>query len=245
MSGKNLLVLLPEHNVCEYRLRLRYNLWDAAGLRSRSNCRKSRRNLPIAVAGPAGLLVLTFLGCHVSPHTTKTQAQGSVKNIRAVFAEGKIIGGEYTNDYFGLTLKPVNAYFTKGDFISSKGERARLVDAECNAGKWEDKYEIAILADALSDHPGIYSPGQYLRSVRHEFEGEGLITVSIESPIKISAVPFVQATMKVPNQGLVHYQGMYTTFLNGYALSLEVQAPTPSRLKEIVESMVKVKPSHR
>src|SRR5260370_37414966 len=84
----------------------------------------------------------------------------SRKDILFVHAQGKISGQEYRNDYFGLTLVAENAQFTAGAFVSSQGKRARLVDAQANSKNWEDKYEIAILADALADNPLVHSPEQ-------------------------------------------------------------------------------------
>ena len=171
-------------------------------------------------------------------------AQTSVKDIFAVFAEGRVSGNQYKNDYFGLTLTPIGAEFTKGSFISQQGKRARLVDAEANAKEWEGKYSIAVLADALSANPLIRSPEQYVRSVRHQLEREGLTTVQEESPIEISGVRFIQATMKTAEGGLEHYQGMHSTFLNGYILSLQVEAPSQERLRQIALSMVSFKVHH-
>jgi hypothetical protein len=168
-------------------------------------------------------------------------AQTPIKDIASVFAEGKIHGYEYTNDYFGLTLTAVNAQFTEGGFVSSEGKRARLIDAQCNAESWGDKYEIAILADALSANPLVLSPEQYVRSVRHELEREGMVTVDEESPIEISGLRFVRAALKVTGQAQTHYQGIYTTFLNGYILSIQIEAPTSERLNQIVLSTVKFK----
>jgi hypothetical protein len=99
-----------------------------------------------------------------------TPAQTAVKDISAVCAEGRVTGNQYRNDYFGLTLTPVGGNFTQGSFISSQGKRARLVAVEANAKNWENKYSIAILADALSANPLIHSPEQYLRSVRRKFK---------------------------------------------------------------------------
>ena len=161
-------------------------------------------------------------------------AQSSIKDISAVYAEGRVTGNQYRNDYFGLTLTTVGGNFTQGSFISSQGKRARLVAVEANAKNWQNKYSIAILADALSANPLIHSPDQYLRSVRHQFEKEGLVTVQEESPIEISGLRFVQATMKSGGPGLAHFQGMYTAFLNGYIVSLQVEAPSQVRLKEIL-----------
>jgi uridylate kinase len=191
----------------------------------------------------AVLAALSFFFASV-PATTK--AQTPIKDISAVFAEGKINGNEYNNDYFGLTLTPVNAQFTQGSFANSGGSRARLINAEANTKNFEDRYSIAILAAALSANPLVRSPEQYVRSVRHQFEQrEGMSTVQEESAIEISGVRFVQATMKATEQGQTHYQGIYTTFLNGYILSIQVEAPTPERLQQIVLSMVKIKVSPR
>ncbi len=74
--------------------------------------------------------------------------------------------------------------------------------------------------------------------MRHQLEKEGLTTVQEESPLTISGLPFVQAIMKTTGQDRPHYQGMYTTFLRGYIVSLQVEAPSQERLKEIVQTMV-------
>jgi hypothetical protein len=163
------------------------------------------------------------------------------KDISSVYAQGKINGQEYGNDYFGLTLALENAQFTAGAFVSSEGKRARLVDAQANTKKQEEKYEIAVLADLLAQNPLIHSPEQYVRAVRHGLEKEGLVAVSEESPTEISGVHFVVATMRANNEGHAYYRGLYTTFLNGYILSLDVTATSPERLAKIVQSMVHFK----
>jgi hypothetical protein len=185
------------------------------------------------------LLTLLF----VSPVTAESQTR--IKDISDIFAGGKISATEYKNDYFGLTLIPTNAQFTQGGFVSANGKRARLIDAEANTMKYEDRYEIAILADALSANPLIRSAAQYVRSVRHEFEKEGMETVQEETPIDISGLHFVEATMKVTEQGRTHYRGMYTTFLNGYILSIDVTAASQERMKQIVLDTVHFKPADR
>jgi hypothetical protein len=137
-----------------------------------------RRN-PIRQKAPA----IRFFVCATLAVTT---AQTPIKDISVVYAEGRVTGNQYRNDqyrndYFGLTLTPVGGKFTEGGFISSQGKRARLIDVEANAKNWEDKYSIAIRADALSANPLIHSPDQYLRGVRHQLEKEGLLTVQEES----------------------------------------------------------------
>jgi len=165
----------------------------------------------------------------------------ATEDISLVYAQGKIVGPQYINDYFGLTLAPENGQFTAGAFVSPNGKRARLVDAQAKAKGREDLYEIAVLADLLAANPLIHSPEQYVRAVRHGLEKEGLTTVSEESPTEISGVHFVSAVMKVTDQEHSHYRGLYSTFLNGYILSLDVTAASPERLTKIVQSAVHFK----
>jgi len=161
------------------------------------------------------------------------------KDISAVYAEGKINGSVYRNEYFGLTLTAQPGQFTQGGFISSEGKRARLVDVENNSTSFEDKFEIAVLADSLAANPSVHEPEQYARAVRHQFEKQGMETEQAESPVKVAGLPFVQAVLKVNEGGSSHYRAIYTTFLNGYILSLDVSAAMPEKIAQIVTRTVR------
>ena len=102
--------------------------------------------------------LMAVFACLCASLSIGAAAQTPIPEISAVFVAGKVAGNQYTNDYFGPTLTTTDAEFTKGGFISSEGKRARLIDAEANAKKWEDKYSVAILTDALSANPLIHSP---------------------------------------------------------------------------------------
>jgi hypothetical protein len=179
------------------------------------------------------LLALLF-----SPVVAQAQ-QKPTKDISAVYAEGKISGTVYKNEYFALTLTAPPGQFTQGGFVSSEGKRARLVDVENNSSNFQDKFEIAVLADSLAANPLVHSPEQYARSVRHQFEKQGMETEKEESPIEVSGLPFVQAIVKANEGGSSHYRAIYTTFLNGYILSLDVSAATPEKIAQVVTRAVK------
>ena len=182
---------------------------------------------------PSRLAILSLVLVAVALEGTTNQA--ATKDIKAVYADGKIADGRYKNAYFGVTLTPENAQFTQGGFVSSEGQRARLVDAQANAANWDDRYEIAILADALSANPLITSPTRYVRNVRHQLEKEGFETVQTESAIEISGLKFIYATMKIAENGKTRYRRLYTTFLNGYILSLDVTVGSAARLESILK----------
>jgi len=156
-----------------------------------------------------------------------------------VFAEGKISGPEYKNGYFALTLTAAPGQFTQGSFVSPEGKRARLVDVQNNSSNSQDKFEITVLADSLAANPLVHSPEQYARSVRHQFEKQGMETEKVESSIEVSGLVFVQAVLKVNGGGSSRYRAIYTTFLNGYILSLDVSAATPEKIAQVVTRAVK------
>jgi hypothetical protein len=166
-------------------------------------------------------------------------SQDSPKDISTIYAQGKTEGHVYRNDYFGLTLTVDEAQFTKGSFVNSEGKRARLVDAEASATNWEQRYEIAVLADLLSKNPSIHSAGQYVRAVCHGFENEGWKTIELQFDTEVSGISFSGAALEMSEQGRTWYRGAFTTFLNGYILSLDVTAASTKRLKELVQSKIK------
>jgi hypothetical protein len=173
-------------------------------------------------------------------------AQTAPKDISSVVAAGKVNANRYENAYFGLTLAADDADWKAPSFVNVEGRRARLVDAFSKSAIWEKIYTFSILADLLSNHPQLKSTTQYVRSVRHQLEREGLQTIREEFPIEVSGIPFTGAVLKESyDGGRVHVRGMYSTFMNGYILTLDVTAPSEERLQQLVSSMVKFKPQPR
>src|SRR6202795_2252808 len=175
-----------------------------------------------------------------SPVVTQAQ-QKPTKDISAVYAEGKISGTEYKNEYFALTLTAAPGQVTQGGFVSSEGKRARLVDVEDNSLNYQAKFRIAVLADSLAANPLVHSPEQYARSVRHQFEKQGMETEKAESPTEVAGLTFVRAVLKVSDSGHVHHRAIYTIFLKGYILSLDVSAATSEEIEQLVANAVRFK----
>jgi hypothetical protein len=84
----------------------------------------------------------------------------------------------------------------------------------------------------------------YVRSVRHQLERDGLLTEREEFPVRISGMNFMGAILKVPEKPNFGYRrGIYSIFLNGYVVSLEVQARNEERIQQVLSSAVKIAPS--
>jgi hypothetical protein len=123
--------------------------------------------------------------------------------------------------------------------VNSAGGRARLLQVLAQSPQWEDRYTFAVLADSLTKYPQLQDPAQYVRSVRHRLEKEGLSTLREEFPITIGGLRFTGAILQESGpKGRSYYRGIYATFRDGYALSFDAEAASESKLNELVTGIV-------
>ena len=168
-------------------------------------------------------------------------AQKPRSYISAVVAAGKLDGDVYRNSYLRITLSAPKAKFTVPSLVNAAGKRARLVDVIYDSGDGALNYTIAVLADSLENYPEDMPVRVYIRSVRHQLEKEGLITAREEFSTVVSGVPFTGAILKVskkPNFG--YFRGIYSTFLDGYIVSIDVQGRNEERINKALSSVVKI-----
>ncbi len=172
----------------------------------------------------------------VSPAQTKKPV-----DISAVAATGAVTENRYTNSFFKLTVEAPNATLQLNPVVNTKGQFARLLQVASKSTKWEDTYTLSMSADSLTINPQVQSPAQYVRSVRHQLEREGLPTVREEFPIAIAGVQFTGAVLQQQEQsGQKYYRGIYATFRNGYVLTFDVEAASQDQLNKLVTRLVKL-----
>lgn len=172
-------------------------------------------------------------------------AQTPRPDITTVVASGKVRGDTYENAYLGVVISAPKAKFTASSLVNAAGHSAKLLNLVLDSGDGAKNYTIGLMADSLEDYPNL-TPNVYVRSVRHSLERDGLITDREEFPITISGVPVVGAMLKVPEKpNFGYYRGIYSTFLNGYVVSLEVQARTPEHIQELLSSAIKISSGHQ
>lgn len=171
-------------------------------------------------------------------------AQRLSSDISGVVAAGRLEADVYKNSYSRISLSASNAKFTVPSLVNAAGKRARLVDVVYDSGDGAFNYTIAVLADSLENYPKDMSLRVYVRSVRHQLEKDGLTTEREEFSTVVSGIPFTAAILKVPktpNSG--YFRGIYSTFLNGYVLSIDVQGRDEDRINTTLSSVVKIGPS--
>ena len=170
-----------------------------------------------------------------------TQAQTAAKDISGVVAAGSVEGGVYSNPYLRITITAPDAKFTTPSLVNEPGHRARLFNAIYDSPDGAKSYTIGLMVDSIENYPKTMPAAVYVRSVRHQLEKDGLLTEREEFPLTISGLAFTGAILKVPEKPNFGYRrGIYSTFLNGYVLSLEIQARDQERIKQVLSTAVKI-----
>jgi len=159
-------------------------------------------------------------------------------DISAVAAAGRVSDDKYSNPLLRITVEAPNGTLQANPLVDKDAGRARLVQILSKQTTWEDTYTFAVLADTLARYPQLQSPAQYVRSVRHQLEKEGLATLREEFPISISGVQFTGAIMQQEVDGRKHCRGLYTTFRDGFILSFDAEAATEDKLNALVKRLV-------
>ena len=197
------------------------------------------RNGALYWGAPQNMPTLKQLG---SP-TLASDPSFAKKNIESagisvIAGDGVVTGDRYTNSFFKLTINTSDATLQLNPQVNTSGDRGRLLQALSKTANREETYTFAVLADCLSHYPQLDSLSQYVQAVRHNLEKERLSTVREEFPISIGGKPFVGAILEVRESSeRKHYRGLYSTFLNGYILSLDLEAASETKLNDLVSAV--------
>ena len=172
------------------------------------------------------------------------QGQPSRDDISTVVAAGKVNGDIYSNTYFGISLTAPKAQFSAPVSVNIARRNARLVNVTYDSPQGAENYPLGLTADSLNNYGKDMSPIAYICMWRHELEKlDGLTRHREEFPLTISGIPFMGAILKVHDKvNGEYYRGIYSSFIGGYVVSLDVQSGSESRLQSLLSSAVKINP---
>jgi hypothetical protein len=159
-------------------------------------------------------------------------------DVRSLIAAGKVDGKRYWNEYFGLSFTAPGAALTAPSTVDEQGRNVRLVEAVAGSQKREDMYTISILADRSPNYPQLLSRSEYVTTITAQLKREGAKTTRDNFQYVISGVEFVGSILQ-ESDGLTtsHFRGIFSTFMKGYFLSLDVAAISEERVLEIASSI--------
>jgi len=174
-----------------------------------------------------------------------TQGQAGRSDISSVTAAGKVNGDVYQNSYFGITLSAPKAHWSVPGPISVEQRQGRLIDAVYDSGRPgrgpEENYTLALLVDSLENFPKGTSTELYIRRVRHRLEGDNLKIYREEFSLTASGIPFTGTVFRFYERpDLSYYRGLYSTVLNGYFVTIEVQCGREENLQKLLSSALSI-----
>ena len=182
--------------------------------------------------------------------SSAAQGQAPKSDISSVAAAGKVNGDVYQNSYFGITLSAPKAHWSVRGPISVQQRQGRLIHAVYDSGRPErgpeENCTLALLVDSLESFPKGTSTELYVRRARHRLEGDNLKTYREEFPLTVSGIPFTGTVFRFferPDFG--YYRGLYSTALNGYFVTIEVQCGREENLQKLLSSALSITSKQR
>jgi len=175
-----------------------------------------------------------------------TLGQAPKSDISSVAAAGKINADVYQNSYFGLTLSAPKAQWSFPP-VSVETQQARLLSAVYDQGVPErgpqENYTLALLADSVKNFAKETPTDVYVRQLRQHMDRDNIRTYRDAFPLTVSGISFSGTVSQVFQKAdFGYYRGLYSTVLNGYFVTIEVQCGEEERLQKLLTSAVKIIP---
>ena len=125
-----------------------------------------------------------------------------------------------------------------------------MIDAVYDSGVPErgpqENYTLGLLVESQENFPKETTLEQYVRSLRQRVEDDNVKIHREGFPLIVQDVHFVGTVFRFydkPNSG--YYRGLYSTILNGYFVTIEVQCGGEERLQKLLSSAVKITPKSK
>jgi len=175
------------------------------------------------------------------------QGQTAKSDFSSVAAAGKVTGDNYQNSVLGITLSAPKAHWDVRGPINAARRQGRLIDAVYDSGVPErgpqENYTLGLLVESQENYPKSTTLDQYVRGLRQRVEDTNVKIHREAFPLTIQDAPFVGAVFRFyerPDFG--YYRGLYSTILNGYFVTIEVQCGDEERLVKRLSYAVQITP---
>jgi hypothetical protein len=179
-----------------------------------------------------------------------TQAQQVKSDFSSMVAAGKVNGDIYRNSILGITLSAPKAHWEVRGPISAGRRQGRLVDAGYDSSVPErgpkESYTLGLLVESQENYPKGTTVNKYVRSLRQRVEDENVKIHREAFPLMVQDAPFIGTVfLFYERQNFGYYRGLYSTILNGYFVTIEVQCGEEERLQKLLSSAIQITPKLR
>lgn len=195
------------------------------------------------------LRVRTHVLVFLAAASTLLTMQGQVvkSDFSSMAAAGKVNGDIYQNAILGITLSAPKAHWEVRGPISAASGQGRLIDAVYDSGIPErgpqENYTVSLLVESQGNFPKGTTLDRYVGRLRQRVEEDNVKIDREAFPLTVRDVRFVGTVFRFyekPDFG--YYRGLYSTILNGYFVTIELQCGDEERLQRLLSSTVKITP---
>jgi hypothetical protein len=122
--------------------------------------------------------------------------------------------------------------------VDPSGGPSALVNAEAAEQQRANRYSITILAEPLSTRPSLKSVTDYVNSASALAGREGAQSIHEAFAYLISGIEFIGVTLELPDGAdFKHFQGIFTTTMKGYLLTVSVTAASEQRVLDLASAI--------
>ena len=178
------------------------------------------------------------------------QGQAVKSDFSSMAAAGKVNGDIYQNPILGITLSASKAHWEVRGPISAARGQGRLIDAVYDSGVPErgphENYTLGLLVESQENYPKGTTLDQYVRGLRQRVEDDNVKIHREAFPLAVQDVRFVGTEFRFFERAdFGYYRGLYSTILNGYFVTFELQCGEEERLQKLLASVVKINPKSK
>jgi len=165
-------------------------------------------------------------------------------------AAGKVNVDIYQNSVLGITLSAPKAHWEVRGPISASRRQGRLIDAVYDSGVPErgphENYTLGLLVESQENYPKGTTLDEYVQALRQRVEDENVKIYRERIPLTVQEVPFFGTVFRFyQRSNFGYYRGLYSTILNGYFVTVEVQCGDEERLQKLLLQAIQITPKRK
>lgn len=160
-------------------------------------------------------------------------------DFSSMAAAGKVNVDTYQNPVLGITLSAPKAHWEVRGPISAARRQGRLIDAVYDSGVPErgphENYTLGLLVESQENYPKGTTLDEYAQRIGQHVADENVKIYRERTPLTVQEVPFVGTIFRFYQRSdFGYYRGLYSTVLNGYFVTIEVQCGEEERLQRLL-----------
>jgi hypothetical protein len=147
--------------------------------------------------------------------------------------KGRMEGSQYVNDFFHVVVEVPQPTDSLRLNTIVHADSVQLVMAVKSEGPIDERFMFSVIAKSM-ERPDSFTTEQFVRSVRHNLEREGMQTLVSEKGVVISGQTFILSKLKFESNEVHYYKAVLATIRNGAVLGFWIEAADEGSLDKLL-----------